>query len=267
LWDPGATDAALHALQVAVPHRFVLPVRATQIQIDTAAAPAARIRGFEKSAGEHTYTFDLEVSDMSGRITQRWTDITFRAVDGTDIDGVLRATPDLAAPYLERVAREAFGDDSIKVAFIRDPDNTRERRRDKAIVSLDLTGSIERRSDGRPIRTRGDGSISIAHHDETTLAIASLALIGCDIEAVSSDQRDLDMIRRHVAYEACRKVGRKPSAGAIGSWATGGAHRIDDVELVTIELPLPSGFYLVAFSRLDYTAGSQLQPPRLQRVR
>lgn len=250
LWDPGATDAALHALQVAVPHRRVLPVNAARIEVDTTAGPIARISAVEKSTTGHTYTFDLLVDDAEGNTVQKWSDITFRAIDPIDIGDVLTAGPDLAASYLERIAREAFGEDSIAVAFIRDPHATSEQRRNAAIASLNLTGSIERRSDGRPVRTEGQGAISIAHHGEATLAIAARGLIGCDIEATSTDFKDNDLIHRHVAYEACRKVGRKPLPSSIGTLIAGAVNFIDDIEVVTIELPLPSGPHLVAFSRL-----------------
>jgi len=267
LWDPGATDAALHALQVAVPHRRVLPVGAARIDIDTAAASVARISAVEKHSNGHSYTFDLLVSDGNGRLAQRWTDITFRAVDRTDIGDVLIASLGLIAPYLERMAREAFADDSIAIALVRDPHATRDQRRNAAIARLDLAGNIERRSDGRPVRADGEGSISIAHHADMTLAIAARGLIGCDIEATGVDSRDIDLIRRHVAYEACRKVGRKPSPAALGSLIAGAVSRIDDMHVVTIELPLPSGPHLAAFSRLDRVVRPELQMLRLQSAR
>jgi enediyne polyketide synthase len=267
LGDPGATDAALHALQVAVPHRRVLPVRTARIEIDTTAAPIFRVSATEKNTVGHAYTFDLLARDANGHIAQRWTDITFRAIDRTDIGEVLTISPDLIAPYLERAAREALGDDSIAVAFVQDPHISREQRRNMAIARLDLAGQIERRSDGRPIRTGGDGSVSIAHIAAATLALSARGLIGCDIESTGTSPSDIDLIRRHVIYEVCRKVGRKPSPGAIGPLIAGVGSRVEDVQVVTIELPLASGSHIVAFGRLDRLARPALQPLRLQSVR
>jgi enediyne polyketide synthase len=267
LGDPGAADAVLHALQVAVPHRRMLPVRAARIEIDTTAAPIFRVSAIEKNTIGHTYTFDLLARDANGRIAQRWTDITFRAIDHIDVGEVLTISPDLIAPYLERAAREALGDDSIAVAFVQDPQTGREQRRNMAIARLDLAGQIERRSDGRPIRTGGDGSVSIAHIAEATLAISARGLIGCDIEAIGAAPANLDLIRRHAAYEVCRKVGRKPSARAIGPLVAGAVSRVEDVQVVTIELPLASGIHIVAFGRLDRLARPALQPLCLQSVR
>ena len=76
--------------------------------------------------------------------------------------------------------------------------------------------------------------------------------------------KDIDLIRRHVAYEACRKIGRKPSPGALGSLVAGAVSRVEDVQVVTIELPLPCGPHMVAFSCLDRITRTQLLPLRLQ---
>ncbi|MGJ4941457.1 SDR family NAD(P)-dependent oxidoreductase [Bradyrhizobium sp. HKCCYLS1011] len=264
LGDPAATDAALHALQVAVPHRRVLPVRAARIEIDTGASQISRVSAFEKRAIGHVYTFDILASDSGGRVAQRWTDISFRAVDQTDIGKVLSVSPDLIAPYLERAAREALDDDTIAVAFVLDPQATREQRRNAAVARLGLTGKLERRSDGRPIRTEDEGTVSIAHVADATLAIAARSQIGCDIEASGTASADLEMIRRHVTYEACRKVGRKPMPRVFGPQIAGAASRIEDVQVITIEIPLASKLLVVAFGRLDPLSRPAVQRFNLQ---
>jgi enediyne polyketide synthase len=261
LGDPGANDAALHALQVAVPHRRVLPVRAARMEIDTGAAPISSVGALEKRVMGNVYTFDILARDASGRVAQRWTDISFRAVDRTDIGEVLNASPDLVAPYLERAAREALGDDTIAVAFVQDPQATREQRRNMAVARLGLTGKVERRGDGRPICTEDEGSVSIAHVADATLAIAARSQIGCDIESAEAASTDLEQIRRHATYEACRKVGRKPTPRAIGPQMAGAASRVEDVQVMTVDIPLASKLHVVAFGRLD-----PLSRPAVQRL-
>lgn len=250
LGDPGATDAALHALQVAVPHRRVLPVGAARIEIDTAAAPISRISAFEKNATADTYTFDILASDASGRLAQRWTDVTFRALDRIDIGEVLTARPDLIVAYLERTAREALGDDTIAVAFVQDAQSTREQRRERAVARLGLAGKVERRGDGRPIRGEDEGCISIAHAADATLAVSARSRISCDIETTGASA-NLELIRRHVAFEACRKVGRKPTPVAVGRPAAGAVSRIEDVQVITLDITLASAIHVVAFGRLE----------------
>jgi hypothetical protein len=161
------------------------------------------------------------------------------------------------------VAREALGDDTIEVALIHDRDGSRESRRVMALRTFDLNGMIERRADGRPIRSDGNGSISLSHSDTITLAATSSSRIGCDIETTNAaDPGDLDDLHRHVAFEVCRKLGRKPT-GVLRSPILGAATAIADIDLVTVDLPTPSGSHSVAFGRVRHPGDVGLQPAAL----
>ena len=91
LWDPGGSDAVLHALQVAVPHRRVLPISVERIDIDTAAGPLVHVSAIERRTLGATYTFDAE---QEGSCPARQLATGARPVaDGppaTDSDGVSR---------------------------------------------------------------------------------------------------------------------------------------------------------------------------------
>ena len=205
LWDPGSADATLHALQVAVPHKRVLPVGAERVEIDRNAGAPVEIRAVETAASADHYVFDVAVLDGEGRIAIRWTGVTFRAVGRIDMLPVLTAAPELARPYLERVAREALGDDSIEMALVHD--GSRNARRAMALQALGLEGMVERRTDGRPLRIDGQGSICLAHGEAVTLAVTADSPIGCDIESTSAaDARNRDELLRHCAFEVCRKL-------------------------------------------------------------
>jgi enediyne polyketide synthase len=260
LWDPGAADAALHALQIAVPHKRVLPVSAERIDIDRSAGVPMHVCAIEKKALAGTYIFDITATDSSGRTAYRWTNVAFRAVGRIDMASVLVAAPPLGRPYLERVAREALGDDTIEVVLIHDRDGSRESRRIMALRTFDLDGMVERRADGRPIRSDGNGSISLSHSDTITLAVTASSPIGCDIEMTNAaDAGDLDELHRHVAFEVCRKLGRKPT-GALRSPPPGAVTAIADIDLVAIDLPTPSGSHTVAFGRVRRPGKAALQP-------
>jgi enediyne polyketide synthase len=246
LWDPGAADATLHALQAAVPHKRVLPVSAQRIEIDRTAASPVWVKAVEKAASADTYTYDIVAADAEGKIACQWTHVTFRAVGRIDISQALAAAPLLSRPYLERAAREALGDDTIEIAVVHDG-GSREFRRAAVLRGLDLDGTIERRGDGRPLRSDACGSISLAHGDAISLAVTAGTPIGCDIEAVRArGATDLDELRRHVAFEVCRKLGRKPGA-ALRAPAPGVATIIEDVVLGIVDLPTPSGLHAVGF--------------------
>jgi len=258
LWDPGTADAALHALQVAVPHKRVLPVGAERIEIDRSADVPVAIRAVEKAAFAGTYVFDIIAVDDQGCAAYRWTDVTFRAVGPIDMLPVLAAAPQLARPYLERVAREALGDDTIEVALIHD--GSRASRRANALKTLDLDGMVERRTDGRPIRIDGKGSICLSYDDTITLATTASSPIGCDIANTRSAAADnLDELHRHVAIEVCRKLGRKLT-GTLHSPIPGAVTAIADVDLVAIDLPTPSGSHTVAFGRVRNPSNAAFRP-------
>jgi enediyne polyketide synthase len=248
LWDPGATDAALHALQVAIPHWRVLPVGAERIEIDSTVGPLTTLRAVERRAAKRCYTFDVVLTDASGRVGQRWIDVTFRAVEEMNIRAILGSTPALAVPYLERAARESLGDDMIEVSLIRDAGQSREGRRGAAIACLGLSGMIDRRGDGRPIVN--EGSLSISHCGDMTLAITTReAAVACDMEETVTNEADNGERRRHVVLEVCRKLGRRaPAVTMFAAHST--PARIGDLTVVTFDLPLASGSCVVAFGRL-----------------
>jgi enediyne polyketide synthase len=249
LWDPGAADAALHALQAAVPHKRVLPVATERIDIDRTADAPHGVRAVERRVFADCYVFDIALTDAGGRTCCRWTHAAFRTVAHIDIGPVLTVAPRLARPYLERVARETLGDDTIEIALIEGPGLAREARRRAALQELGVDGPVERRGDGRPLRPDGRGTISIAHGRHLTLAAASDAAIGCDLEPLGPSSLETEETCRHVAAEALRKLGRRPDMTALRGVKRGVAMRIEDVELVAVEIETASGRHALAFAR------------------
>jgi len=252
----------LHALQVAVPHRRVLPVNVERIEVDTAAGPLAHVRAIERKTSGATHTFDILVTDANGRPAQRWTNATFRAIDPTNIAEILTASPELAASYLERLARQAFGERDIEIAVVREHQSSRESRRNAAFARLGLDGAVDRRGDGRPVRIDGMGSISFAHHGDMTLAIAASDAVGCDLEQCKPDQ-DFDFICRHTAHEACRKVARKLPLASIPELVLETTLRVGGMAVFVAELPLGSGSCMVAFSCCENAASHAVHEDRL----
>jgi hypothetical protein len=71
-----------------------------------------------------------------------------------------------------------------------------------------------------------------------------------------TDGADVGSIQRIVAFEVCRKLGRRPAESCIRTWVAGITQAIDDVEIVVVDLPTPSGVYTVAFGRLRQVRSS-----------
>ena len=260
LWDPGAADATLHALQVAVPHKRVLPVSVERIDIDVAVGTPARMEAIEKQTSGNDYTFDLVATDGDERTAYRWTNVTFHAVDKIDAVDLIEFTPALAAPYVERLAREILADETIEIAIVSDRNNSREIRRTAALRMFGAEGDVARRADGRPIRIDSNGSISLAHCDGLTLAVSSSGPVGCDIE-MSDGACDTATLHRHVASEVCRKLGHRPAQ--IPDFAPGKAIVIGDVTLMAVELTLADRPCVIAIGRARLPGAA---PLRLQQI-
>ncbi|MEQ1882761.1 MAG: SDR family NAD(P)-dependent oxidoreductase, partial [Burkholderiales bacterium] len=187
LWDPGAADACLHALQAAVPNRRVIPISVASVAFFSGGQPVS-LHAIERSASPGTYTFDIDVRDAQGQIVQLWLAATFRDLNELNFADTIARVPHLAVPYLERSIREAFGDESIRIALVKGGAAINEQsRKEMALAQLGLDGKIDRRADGRPLLPDGAGSMTIAHHNGTTLAVSAQLRIGCDIETAMAN--------------------------------------------------------------------------------
>lgn len=260
LGDPGARDAALHALMAAVPYREVVPIAVEQIVL-RAGGPAARVRARETWAGEGEYLFDIELEDAEGAVTEYWRGARFRAVGRLEVESVLAAAPQLAAAYLERLAREALQDQSVLVALGDGPIGADQRRRE-LLARLDA-GEVGRRGDGRP----ADPRVSLSHGG-CGLAARASRRIGCDMEwtsAFDGDQPPALMVRSvddaapialgdaWVIGEAIRKVGGRPPFRVRRIARTGlpGDARLYGAEnclIVVASAPSPFGAVLAAIA-------------------
>lgn len=242
LWDPGAVDACLHALQAAVPHRRVLPTSVDRIELYLGGAPA-RIEGVEREIRSNAYVFDLTVEDSEGRMVQRWTGATFKAVEELDCTELIEQHWALAAPFLERTARERLGDDSIRLVLLNGETSSRGDRREAAFALLDVKDHMDRRADGRRVNLSG-GSVTVSHSDNVTLVVSSTNIVGCDIEQKTAG----DGRHKFAAHEALRKLGRRLPAHLINGLVRNEIMTIDDVTVLVLEVPEQLGFSTIAFT-------------------
>jgi enediyne polyketide synthase len=103
LGDPARNDASIHALQVCVPHRRVLPVGCEQFAVlDGAAAGPLTLRAVERAAADGLFVYDVEAADETGQVVVRWTGLRLRDVGPLAPDGPWTAAR--LGPYLERMA-------------------------------------------------------------------------------------------------------------------------------------------------------------------
>jgi enediyne polyketide synthase len=184
LGDPGARDAALHAIQACVPHRTVLPVAVESLRFaekGIANTEPLFISARERSSTENSFIYDLDVLGVDGVIRESWRGLKLQAV-GEQIPGPRHEA--LLGPYLERRLRDLIKGSDLSIALLRAESLDRQEQSDRAIqTALGTSAAITRRHDGKPEVQTGR-SVSASHCGDLTMAVAGPGSVGCDVEEV-----------------------------------------------------------------------------------
>ena len=175
LGDPGARDAALHAIQACIPHARVLPVAVEHwLPGKLDALGPWIVEAWERERSADTFLYDLDVFAADGSLRERWQGLRLRKVAPIPTETL---PPALLAPYLERRIGELIPGAPLHLALEQADDRTPS---DSAIEqAIGHKVVVLRRPDGKP---EADGPISAAHAGEFTLAVTGAP--GCDLEWV-----------------------------------------------------------------------------------
>jgi enediyne polyketide synthase len=184
LGDPGARDAAIHAVQACVPQVTLLPVGVERITGSlNGHAGELFVHAQERERLANGFVYDVELTDSEGRVRERWERLHLRAINGSEFNGPW--PQGLLTPYVERCVLELIPGADISVTFERDRTSDRRDRSTHAIERALGGGCVIRRSDGNP--ETGDGrNVSASHCGDLTMAVAGHTPIGCDLELIVS---------------------------------------------------------------------------------
>lgn len=223
LGDPGARDAALHAVQACIPQTTLLPVGVGKVSIARGGADGvAFVRARERERLADGFVYDLELYDGDARLRERWERLRLRAVGGADFQGPWPEA--LLATYVERRVRELSGGPPVSVTFERDATAARSARSKRALTrALGAGARLLWRADGKPEACDGRG-VSASHAGDLTMAVATRPPAGCDIERVTLRPpevwRDLLGAERFALAELVgREAGDSADASATRVWA------------------------------------------------
>ena len=182
LGDPGARDAAIHAVQACVPQISLLPVGVERITGSlNGETGGLYVRAQERVRLANGFVYDVELTDAEGRVRERWERLHLRAMSGTDFKG---PWPEgLLRPYVERSLLELVPGADVSVAFDRDATLQRRARSTRAIETALGACGIIRRANGKPEACNGR-DVSASHCGDLTMAVAGRAPVGCDLEVV-----------------------------------------------------------------------------------
>jgi enediyne polyketide synthase len=189
LGDPGARDAAIHAVQACVPQITLLPIGVERIT-GSLNAPVGGlfVRAQERERFANGFVYDVELTDPEGRVRERWERLHLRAVTGTDFKG---PWPEgLLTPYVERCLLELVPGADVSVAFNCDRVLDRRDRSTRAIQSALGCEGVIRRADGKPEACDGR-NVSASHCGDLTMAVAGHSAIGCDLELVMTRSHEI----------------------------------------------------------------------------
>lgn len=251
LGDPAGRDAALHALQILVGHRRVIPVSVGRIRRH-GPGPIRRVDAREVRAEPGLYVFDIACRDAEGTLVEQWESAEFRAVGALDPQPVVARVPELLGPILERLAREMLDDDALVLGFGDGP------------------ARGPRRGDGRPL----DAQVSRSHGG-TGLWVAGSRVIGCDLEWLQSFGPEAPAVlamavtgaplaagEAWVAGEALRKLGlRLPVAlaplAAPGLPDFAQLFEAEGARVLVVRVAVPSGVLLAGVAEAPRDRGSR----------
>ncbi|HEX6043402.1 MAG TPA: type I polyketide synthase [Pyrinomonadaceae bacterium] len=181
LGDPGARDAAIHAIQACIPHLTILPTGVERLTIDRQGSIGPTlVHARERSAAGNTFVYDVVVTDVDGRPLERWDGLRLNVVSPRPTSASWPAA--LLGPYLERRSAGMLPAADMAVVLVQREQIDGSERSDLAFRAL-LGGDalVLRRSDGKPEVADGR-EISAAHNENLTLAVAASTSIACDIE-------------------------------------------------------------------------------------
>jgi enediyne polyketide synthase len=233
LGDPGARDAALHAIQACIPHRTVLPVAATSLSFAEKKATNTEplfISAREQSSTENSFIYDVDVLGADGVIRESWRGLKLHAV-GPPIAGPRHEA--LLRPYLERRVQDLIQGSDVSIALRRDESTDRQQRSDSAIQAalgqeaLGTSVAITRRADGKPDAHVGR-FVSASHCGDLTMAVAGPTPVGCDLEKVEDRPSNvwrglLGDVRMELVKQIEQRARENASISATRVWSAGEA--------------------------------------------
>jgi enediyne polyketide synthase len=175
LGDPGARDAALHAIQACIPHKIVIPVFVEQIDVGALDPSTTHYMAATEIADRgDELVYDLTIFDPEGRPVERWRNMTLRVVGQPP--ALCLDSPSLMAPYFERRVATGSPGAHLRVTLEGVAPGQRWRKRQP---------DTPHRPDGKPDPSGTFRFRSAAYTGEWRLAVAADMPTGCDLETVA----------------------------------------------------------------------------------
>jgi len=176
--DPGVRDAALHAIQVCIPHKIVIPLAVEKIEMGIFHTHQAyRMLAIELEDRGNQLLYDLKIVDKKGAIVEYWHKITLHVIG--EPPHLHFNSPLLLAPFFERSIAAIRPEAGVKTLI--SPITTQEER---------MAGSPNHRPDGRPDSLAGTEFQSASYTEDWKLTVAGSVPVGCDLQYILDKQEE-----------------------------------------------------------------------------
>jgi enediyne polyketide synthase len=190
LISPALMDAAMHSIQVCIPHKRLVPTGVDRITIypSLTTSPPFICRANERCSDNEDFVYDVEITDQTGAALQRWDGLKLHSVGDIDLSSL--RTPVLIANMLERRWNDISGD-SVNIFLSVAASNGR--------IVGEVTG---RRADGKPM-TGANGEVR-AWSEGMLLQCLSSCEASCDLERITNrdSQMWLDLLGESLFHSA-----------------------------------------------------------------
>jgi malonyl CoA-acyl carrier protein transacylase/3-hydroxymyristoyl/3-hydroxydecanoyl-(acyl carrier protein) dehydratase len=200
LGDPGLRDAAIHALQAAIPQAVVLPAGIASIELFAPLAGELRLEARETSAEGDELLWDLELYGEGDRLCERWRGLRLRLVSRRPSFNALPAS--LWGPLLERelglpvVLGELPTDEALRLANGR---------------AGGSSAPPPRRADGKPVALPAGLHLSASSEGRLSLAVADSLPVGCDLQRIGGQPwHEILTLSDRLLAELCGKMAGDP---------------------------------------------------------
>lgn len=222
LGDPGARDAALHAIQAGVPHRRVLPVGVRRIDLGILdPARTYRVEARETMRDGAHLTYDVALIGDSGEAVEHWQGLALQMTGSIEPSAPME--PALLAAYWEWRLYE-WGNGARQRVGLAHGAQGPDRRQAAFAAVLGGEAEVARRPDGKPATNDGR-TVSLSHGGAFDLACAAEGTCGCDLEPVA--RRDPTLWRGLIgedgaalARRIAAETGEDESAAATRVWSS-----------------------------------------------
>jgi enediyne polyketide synthase len=237
---PAVRDAALHLLQLCVPHQVVLPVSVAEVRLGLLDPSAAyRISARQCHGDGVRFVFDIEISTMSGAIVECWRGLELLRARACPAASSRAIAPAMLEPLIGRLLHDELHA-AAQVGVVAGPPR-------QTATALATARAIDAPLSAAPLYR------SVTHADDITVAVVSASQrLAVDLQFAPTYSLDewrlmLGEPRLRFAGQLADECGMAPAMAMLYTWTLSECL----VKLDILDWPLDAAYRTRVDSALD----------------